>query len=629
MRNRAVLLFLILTAPYGYAREFHVSVDGSDQNDGTASQPYRTISAAARAAQPGDVITVHAGVYRERVAPPRGGESDDRRIVYQAAPGERVEIKGSEAVGNWVKVQGDVWKAILPNGFFGGFNPYADLIRGDWFEPKGRAHHTGAVYLNGQWLTEAATLDDVLASTGAAALWFGRVDDENTTLWAQFKGVDPNGELVEINVRRTVFYPEKPGINYITVRGFILRDAATPWAPPTAEQIGLVGTHWSKGWIIENNVVSHSVCSGIALGKYGDEWDNTSANTAEGYVKTIERALKNGWNRETIGHHVVRNNTVSHCEQAGIVGSLGAAFSTVTGNTIHDIHVRKLFTGAEMAGIKFHAAIDTTIRGNHIFRTTRGLWLDWMAQGTRVSGNLFYDNATEDLFVEVNHGPFLVDNNIFLSGVSLLDWSEGGAYVHNLIAGKIVSGPELQRSTPYHPAHSTEVAGLVNITGGDDRFYNNILLGKDGSPGTAQTADKDPQRVSGYGLWVYDQRESPLQTGGNVYYYGARPYASERNPVDRPDLNPAIQLMKYIYTDRVNLILTVDEAVGNPHAALVTTALLGKAAIPGLSYDSPDGLPLKVDADYFGRPRDASNPTPGPFEKPGGGKLELQVWPPR
>ncbi len=55
-------------------------------------------------------------------------------------------------------------------------------------------------------------------------------------------------------MRRTVFYPDQPGRNYITVRGFTLRHAATPWAPPTAEQIGLIGTHWSKGWIIENNV---------------------------------------------------------------------------------------------------------------------------------------------------------------------------------------------------------------------------------------------------------------------------------------------------------------------------------------------------------------------------------------
>ena len=50
----------------------------------------------------------------------------------------------------------------LPNSFFGRFNPYRDLIHGDWFNPKGRKHHTGAVYLKGEWLVEAASLDDVM-----------------------------------------------------------------------------------------------------------------------------------------------------------------------------------------------------------------------------------------------------------------------------------------------------------------------------------------------------------------------------------------------------------------------------------------------------------------------------------
>jgi len=248
--------------------------------------------------------------------------------------------------------------------------------------------------------------------------------------------------------------------------------------------------------VIENNVISHSTCSGIALGKYGDEWDNTSADTAEGYVQTIQRALANGWNKETIGHHTVRNNEISHCEQAGIVGSLGAAFSSITGNTIHDIHVRQLFSGAEMAGIKFHGAIDSEIRSNHIYRTCRGLWLDWMAQGTRVSANLFHNNAAEDLFMEVDHGPFLVDDNLFLSGTSLLDMSEGGAYAHNLITGRIVTRQELSRSTPFLQPHSTALAGLVNIKVVDERFYNNIFVGN-GSAGRLE---------SGFGLSVFDQR---------------------------------------------------------------------------------------------------------------------------
>jgi alpha-N-arabinofuranosidase len=607
MRHAVITLAAMLLVPLAsaYAAEFHVAVTGDDAKAGTPEAPLRTIQRAADLAQPGDVITVHAGVYRERISPPRGGQSDEKRIVYQAAPGEKVEIKGSEVVKNWQKVQDDVWKATLPNSFFGDFNPYGDRIRGDWFNAKGRQHHTGAVYLKGQWLTEAAKMDDVLKPAGDNPLWFAQVDKDNTTIWAQFKGVNPNEQPVEINVRRAVFYPEKTGMNYITVRGFALRHAATPWAPPTAEQVGLIGTNWSKGWIIENNVVSHSVCSGIALGKYGDEWDN-KAGSATGYVGTLTRALKNGWNKEAVGGHIVRNNTISHCEQAGIVGSLGCSFSVVTGNTIHDIHVRQLFGGAEMAGIKFHGAIDVQISRNHIYRTCRGLWLDWMAQGTRVSGNLFHDNADQDLFVEVDHGPFLVDNNIFLSPMTLLDVSQGGAYVHNLIAGGTRVNAFDARMTPFHKAHSTEVAGLHNNPCGDDRFYNNVLV---------ERGD----------LSKYDAAKTPVWMEGNVFFKGAKPSKHEKDPLVNPDSDPNVKLVEK--ADGFYLELQLDKAwAGERTRKLVTTDLLGKAAIPNLPYEQPDGKPIRIDSDYFGKRRDEANPAPGPFENPGQGELKLKVW---
>ena len=587
-----------------HAAEIHVALTGTDTNAGTEAAPLRTIQAAADLARAGDAITVHAGTYRERIAPPRGGESEQKRIVYQAAAGEKVEIKGSEVVKNWEKVQEDTWKVVLPNAFFGRFNPYSDLIRGDWFTSKHRAHHTGAVYLNGAWLTEAAKLEEVLKPAGATALWFGQVDAANTTLWAQFKGADPNKDGIEINVRQTVFYPEKTGINYLTVRGFTLCQAATPWAPPTAEQIGVIGTHWSKGWIIENNIVSHSVCSGIALGKYGDEWDNTSANSAEGYVKTIERGLKNGWNKDTIGHHLVRNNTISHCEQTGIVGSLGAAFSTVTGNTIHDIHVRRLFTGAEMGGIKFHAAIDVEISHNHIYRTDRGLWLDWMAQGTRVSRNLFHDNSAQDLFVEVDHGPFLVDNNIFLSPSTLLTVSQGGAYVHNLMAGSLNSNPFDGRMTPFHKPHSTELAGMHDNPNGDDRYYNNIFVGHwNASP--------------------YDTAKFPVWMSGNVYLNGAKPSKHETAPLVKADFDPALKLVEK--SDGWYLEMKADPAWNAEVTRQeVTTEMLGKTKIAGCGYENPDGSPLRIDTDYFGKPRNAAKPAAGPFEAPATGSFK--VW---
>ena len=68
--------------------------------------------------------------------------------------------------------------------------------------------------------------------------------------------------------------PLENGINYIVVSGFALRQAATQWAPPTAYQDGLIGPHWSKGWIIEDCEISESKCSGISLGKYYQKGNN-------------------------------------------------------------------------------------------------------------------------------------------------------------------------------------------------------------------------------------------------------------------------------------------------------------------------------------------------------------------
>jgi hypothetical protein len=639
MKVRVPLLALVAIAPFVSAREFHVSPTGSAANDGTAARPLPTISAAAKVAQPGDTITVHAGVYRERVTPPRGGESDTRRIVYQAAAGEQVVINGSEVVRGWKRFMGDVWKATLPNSFFGRYNPYKDLINGDWFTDKGRPHHTGEIYLNGKSLYETHLLENVLnprphrdsrdqeASTWT---WFGEVDDQNTYLYANFHGRDPNAELVEINVRDACFYPDKPGCDYITVRGFRMAHAATQWAAPTAEQIGLIGTHWSKGWIIEHNVISDSKCSGITLGKDRQTGHNVwnadrSKDGALHYNEVIDRALAIGWAREKIGSHIVRHNVISDCEQTGICGSLGAVYSQITDNHIYNIWAKRQFAGAEMGGIKLHAAIDVLIARNRIHNTGRGLWLDWMAQGTRVTRNLCYDNTTDDLFVEVNHGPFLVDNNVFLSPTSLRDWSQGGAYAHNLFTGVIDCGQELRRFTPFHPAHATSVAGRTNIPGGDNRWYNNIFVGGPTEAVRPNDASaKARARFVGFGLWVYDTREHTSPAGGNVYYRSARPSAAETGAVTLPQIDPQVKLVEE--GERVFLQARFDSGFGSAATKRVSTERLGRARVSNLPFENSDGSPVVIDTDYFGQKRSEASPSSGPFENPGVGQLKLKVW---
>ncbi|MCX6936888.1 MAG: right-handed parallel beta-helix repeat-containing protein [Verrucomicrobia bacterium] len=590
MIKYSLILAIVGTATIVFAADWHVSKSGDDKASGTLAQPLLTIQQAAMRAQPGDTVTVHAGIYRERVDPPRGGESDAKRILYQAAPGEQVEIRGSEVVTGWNKVDGDVWKIVIPNSFFGDFNPFNDIIRGDWFRDNKRQHHTGTVYLNGKWLLEAKEITEVFQPAGIKGLWFSKVDDVNTTIHAQFKGANPNDELTEVNVGQTVFYPTKTGCNFITVRGFKMCHAATPWAPPTVEQIGLIGVNWSKGWIIENNDISYSTCVGITLGKYGDEWENTRVADSNGYVATIKRALEKGWSPATIGHHSVRNNHISHCKQAGLVGSMGAVFSVIEGNEIHDIHMDCAFSGDEQAGIKLHGAIDTVIRNNHIYkvRGVAGIWLDWMTQGTRVSGNLLHENGSYgDVFLEVNHGPILLDDNILLSKTSISDQSQGTAYVHNLIAGKITTKVDTSRYTPWFKPHSLEGLILANIVIKDSRFFNNLLV--------------DPGQMDDYKNW------------------------NNLNSV----ANASIESSKVTLEQRADgwwLKIMSNEIQASADCAIVTTGQLGKALVPDQPFEQPDGAPYVLDTDYFNVKR-PSAPMPGPIEGSRTRDTFVKVWP--
>jgi alpha-N-arabinofuranosidase len=610
-------------------KEYHVSVNGNDANDGSVAKPFKTIMAAADKAMPGDVITIHAGIYREQVTPPRGGNSNDERIVYQAAHGENVVIKGSEVVKGWQLQQKDTWMVKLPNSFFGKFNPYKEYIHGDWFTPtpKERKYLRGAVYLKGGWLMEAAKKEEVLSAANEKnPLWCASADADSTTIWAQFKNVDPNKELVEINVRETVFYPDKPFINFITVRGFTMEQAATNWAPPTAEQMGLIGTHWSRGWIIENNTIQYSKCSGIALGKYGDEHDNNQTESAQGYVGTIKRALAFGWNKGTIGGHIVRNNTIAYCEQTGIVGSMGCAFSVVEGNTIHDIYTKRLFTGAEMAGIKFHGAVDVEIRNNQIYRTDKGVWLDWMAQGTQVKNNLMYENDL-DIFLEVNHGPTLIANNLLLSKFSMLMNTKGVALVHNIFGGAFNVVGYDARLTPYLKPHSTFIEGLHDNQGGDIQLVNNLFV----MQGNATQ---------------YDKALLPVNMTGNVYTKGTNEgvapnyykwtglndslKAISKNKevsgeLNKQDFDAAAKIIKEKGSVYLEINLDKNWLKEQPRK-LVTTQSLHPALIPNLPFENTDGSLLQIDTDYFGNKRNTSNPSPGAFEIKQSGKQKIKVW---
>ena len=661
---------------------YYVDAKAARPGDGSREKPFTAIQQAASIARPGDEVLVLPGVYRESVSPVYGG-TPEARITYRSVERGGAVITGAERVTDWEDLGGNVWRASVPNGLFTDRNSFTTLVSGDWFIASFIAH-TGDVYLNRKSLYEVTSLEAVRRPVRSETswdpdfsvyTWYTEQDAKNdaTVLYANFQGADPNAENVEISVRKRCFYPEAEGVGYITLSGFTMCQAANQWAPPTAYQEGMIGPHWSKGWIIEDCEVFESKCSGISLGKYlqpnnDNKWlrwkykDGTQTER-----DCICQAQREGWTKERIGSHVVRRCHIHDCGQTGIVGHLGGVFSVIEDNHIHNINNKQNLAGAEIGGIKMHAAIDVVFRHNHIHHCTRGLWLDWQAQGTRVTGNLFHDNSLpheflmnrkammgqgEDIFVEVSHGPTLIDHNLLLSTRSVKLATQGVALVHNLVAGALTAvgrgtdnGSKTLKSaryTPYHVPHRTEIAGFMSFLHGDMRFYNNVFVQRPVHPMLVQAAEimKDGEWDDGnvyVGTWPYDagyptaeewEREFegycgmgsepsdryymhlPVWAAGNAYLGGARAWKKEADAYVDADSPVALELSERDggWTLRTNIGALLPAA----GQQLVTTGTLGMAFEPEQPFENPDGTPITFDTDFFGRPA-GERPVAGPF----------------
>lgn len=636
--------------------EYHVAKNGSDQAEGTKQAPFLTINKAAAVAMAGDTVIVHEGVYRELVDPQNPGLSNWRRITYKAADGEKVVIKGSEQIDSWKKVEGSVWQVVIPNAFFGNYNPYKEEIYGDWvvYNPN---RHLGEVYVNGKSFYEAESLDEVKKPEvkteatefwqgitipahdpeGQKYVWHAEVDDMNTTIYANFQDFDPNEELTEINVRKACFFPEKTGMDYITVQGFEMAQAATPWTPPTADQPGLIGPHWSKGWIIENNDIHDAKCSGISMGKEASTGDNFSSKRRDkpGYhyqIESVFSAKKVGWSKEKIGSHIIRNNKIHDCGQNGVVGHLGCIFSEVSGNHIYNIAIKRQFYGHEIAGIKLHAAIDTQIEDNRIHDCTLGIWLDWQLQGTRVTRNLFYRNS-RDLFVEVSSGPFIVDHNILTADYAIDNHAQGGAFVNNIVRGHMEHRKMLDRSTPYHMAHSTDIKGFSPVYGGDDRWYNNIFIGDDDIKevgtdhynGYTTSLDEYISNVhddKGSDHGAYNVVEQPVYINQNAYLNGANPFdREEENLVTEHD--PEINIVED--GDEVYLELNLPDNFEELKGIVHSTHTLERVRLTDVDFENPDGSEVVLNLDLLSNMK-AAPTVLGPLSELKSGKNRIKVW---
>ena len=141
---------------------------------------------------------------------------------------------------------------------------------------------------------------------------------------------------------------------------------------------------------------------------------------------------------------------------------------------------------------------------------------------------------------------------------------------------------------------------------GDDRYYNNLFVGR---------AD----------LSLYDRRAIARLDGRQCLSERSQASQYEKDPLVKPEFDPAIKMVET--SAGFELEMTFDPAwAAERTRPRVTTEKLGRAAIPNLSWEQPDGSPISVSTDYAGKIRSDTNPFPGPFENPGSGRAVLKVW---
>ncbi len=408
-----------------YDREIHVdnkNPRASDQNEGTISQPFKTINAAAQAATPGTRVLIHAGTYRETVQPALGGLGPEKMISYEAYQGEEVLIKASVEVkdfkpsAGWrlypgfmpgaVSLEGiRVWEIELDPDDFKGYNPFCavNILHDRLFIEYGKTDMTTYLNRRGMVFVDGKPMKQV-------PLYYQLSQNENA-YWVEANGqkvhirlpgdADPKEHVIELSNREQCFAPKEPFLSYIRVKGLTLTHAATGAPVP---QRGSLSCYRGHHWIIEDCTIDWSNATGIDCGN--ECWHHP---LVEGQI---------------IGNTIIRRNTIKDVGVCGIAGMFVSNL-LIEDNYIVGTGWQRMELSWEAGGIKVHNAINSLIRRN-IIKGCIGcdaLWMDVGNENCRITSNLFIDgiDSREHIFIECSRdAENLIDNNII--------WNVEGRY---------------------------------------------------------------------------------------------------------------------------------------------------------------------------------------------------------
>ncbi len=253
-RRLTVIILLVPTmAVPGLGAQYWVArgnPTASDDNPGTASQPWKTLGKAAVTLQPGDTLTIGAGVYRESLILAAVGRPE-APITVQAARVDDggyqpVVITGADIITDWEPL-GDRDAIWVHRPWSHVWCSWSDTMSHGAPPPVGRCEQ---VIVDGELLRPVLSFEEMEPGTFFA-------DPKGTqSLYVRLPADgDPRDHLVEASTRQTVV---KIG-SHTRLRGLVVRYAAN-----MAQHGALVAE--GDGWFIEDCVVEWTNGAGLRIG---------------------------------------------------------------------------------------------------------------------------------------------------------------------------------------------------------------------------------------------------------------------------------------------------------------------------------------------------------------------------
>ena len=554
---------LVFSQRGGAGKTIYVSKSGNDLNEGSRLKPYLTISKAAACARPGTRVLIANGTYRESVVLTSGGDSS-ARIIFAALQKGKVFIKGSDVVRNWVRLNRRVWKAKIGAG-----------------HNKEVFYIDGRVFLKKSKYAKSHTLD-----------WTLTEEKGERFLSIDFGEKSPGDYLIE-RVVRTSGIGVSAKVNYVSLIGIDISQVFTDQASLYGVQQGAITVRDGKGWLIEACTIHDCSSVGIAIGIQGHPYENANFQQPEfGDLTDLNQ----------VGHHVIRNNYIYRCDQAGIFGLLGGSGSEISNNLITDIGGEDDQSGQTAAGIRLAVAIDVQVTHNTIrniqgLRGT-GLFLGPLFQGARVSGNVISGTTGPLICLFKSHGPVLLDNNILVqkgnngAGIDMLS-AEANVFVQNLFyncsfLNRIETGKAV--STSNYLPHSLVIKQTIPALNIDHRWFSNLFLvrGLDLGPCTG------------------------CQVDYNLYANGAHPVKW----ADKGSTQVS-KMIKSLWNENPwGLTLRLDyRELPQMEIPMMNANRFGFFSLSKQFIETPSGAPITIDTDFFGHPRKSTLKVPGPFDR--------------